>query len=129
MFPTDHLLERPLPPPSIAALRVISGAGMRDVLVERIEQIDKHGFGPAHDAGHHPGDLALGAASYLNTAVEQLYNREFGPEPDPATWPWQREAWRPGTVRENLVKAVALAWATIDRIDAEAAAMRPEAHA
>lgn len=106
------------PPPSMRAIRVMQGAGMRDFLAERIEQIDQHGFTPDHDLGHHPGELALAAASYLNSAIDQLFHKPREPVRQPATWPWEGEAWRPGDARRNLVKAIAIAWATIDRLDA-----------
>lgn len=109
-------------PYSSTAIALLSGPGLSSIIGERIEQVDVHGFTPEHDLGHHPGELALAAASYLNFAVDQLHGHgDDGKRPDPATWPWQREAWRPGDARANLVKAVAIAWAAIDRLDGEPA--------
>lgn len=98
-------------------LAAFVGHGFQDVVLERIEQIEEHGFDLQHDLGHHPGELALGAASYLNTAIDQLYGRHHAPKDSPDTWPWQREAWRPGTARDNLVKALAIGLSVLDRLD------------
>lgn len=97
----------------------LTGAGLADVLAERVRQIDVEGFTLAHDLAHHPGGLALAAASYLNTAIDQLvHGTEHDATEEPDTWPWEREAWRPGDARANLVKALAIGLATLDRVDA-----------
>lgn len=112
--------RKPLVDGEVAA--ILEGPALNAIIAERVEQIIVHGFTPEHDLGHHPGELALAAASYLNFAVDQLHGHgDDGKRPDPATWPWQREAWRPGDARANLVKAVAIAWAAIDRLDGEPA--------
>ncbi len=99
------------------AFDAVVGAGMKDVIARRVAQIEKHGFTAQHDMGHHPGTLAVAAASYLNTAIDQLHCIEYDPQqPDPS-WPWEREAWRPGTARDNLVTALAIGLATLDRLD------------
>lgn len=97
--------------------QALQAAGLRDVIAERIDQIDRHGFTLAHDRGHHPGNLALGAASYLNTAIDQLHGKHCDPKAPADTWPWEREAWRPGDARANIVKALAIGLAVLDRID------------
>ena len=120
-------LDLPPPPPSVDAIRVLSGPGLRDVLAERVAQIDEHGFTPAHDLGHNPHELALAAAAYLAVAVDQLATPPIvRPDDDNLhIWPWEPGAWRPGDVRANLIKAVAIAWAVIDRLDAGSADLAP----
>lgn len=107
---------------AFAAAAVLAAPALRDIAAERIAQIEKHGFTLEHDLGHHPGNLALASASYLNAAIDQLHRRgEPVVMPDPATWPWDDSWWKPGDARANLIKAIAIAWATVDRIDAAAA--------
>lgn len=103
---------------TLASAPAITGRGLADVMAERVRQIDDEGFTLDHDLLHHPGELALAAASYANTAIDQLHGKEHDPKEEPDTWPWQREAWRPGTPRENIVKATAILLAVLDRIDA-----------
>lgn len=104
------------------ATTALGSEGLRDVLAKRLSQVERHGFDLAHDREHDAGELALGAASYLNTAIDQLHGTEH-PADEPAdTWPWEASAWKPGTARANLVKALALGLATVDRIDAETGA-------
>lgn len=103
---------------TLAGAAMLTAPGLRDVIAERLAQIEKHGFTLEHDLGHHPGDIAAGAGSYLSTAIGQLYGKAFDPKEIDPEWPWEREAWRPGDARANLIKAVAIALAVIDRIDA-----------
>jgi hypothetical protein len=110
----DHLPQPVLSPHSLPAL---TGIGLSDVLAERVRQIDVDGFTIDRDLRLHPSELALASASYVNTAVDQLHGRDWPPAKHPDTWPWQREAWRPGDARANLVKGAAILLAAIDRID------------
>jgi hypothetical protein len=103
--------------PSPAARAVLEAPAMRDMITERVRQIDVDRFTPDHDMGHTAGELALAAASYINTGIDQLHGRDWPPSQHPDTWPWQREAWRPGDARANLIKGIAIAWAAIDRLD------------
>ena len=112
-------MSSPMPgkPPSRQAIKAINGAGFRDIVDERVEQIDQHGFTLEHDLLHHPEELGRAAEAYLRTAFDQLGGRTILPRLSPATWPWEREAWRPGDARANLVKLAAILWALIDRLD------------
>jgi hypothetical protein len=103
-----------------ASLPALTGRALADVLAERVRQIDEEGFTLEHDRGHHPGSLALASGSYINTAIDQLFGTHHLPTEKPDTWPWQREAWRPGTARENLIKGLAIGLAVLDRIDGQA---------
>lgn len=99
------------------------GEGLRSIIGERMEQIQKHGHRIEADLAYTPDVLPLAAVSYLNAAIDQLTTtRATGPDiasPDPLTWPndWPAEAWKPKDVRANLVKAAGLVWAAIDRLD------------
>lgn len=101
---------------SLHAIFAMGGQGVNDVLAERAEQIDKHGYGLEHDLDHHPVDLASAAAAYLNTAIDQLHGKEHPASAVPEEWPFC-SGWKPGDVRRNLVKALALGLATLDRLD------------
>ena len=116
-FPAITVAGKPI---SADSTRALTGRGICDVMVERVRQIDDERFDLAHDLAHHPGELALASASYLNTAIDQLHGKHHLPQEQPDTWPWQREAWRPGNARANLVKALAIGLATLDRIDGDA---------
>lgn len=104
-----------------AGASVLIGEAFRAIVAERMQQVQKHGRTIGNDMTYTPDVLPLAAASYLNAAIDQLTStRATGPDlaaPDTLTWPFSDEAWRPGTVRANLVKANALIWAAIDRID------------
>ena len=103
---------------SMTAACALIGPAFKDIIAERVEQIDVHGFTPEHDAGHQPQMLAWAAFGYLNEAIEQLRHPLPNGGRPPLSWPWEAESWKPGDTRASLVKAAAIIWATIDRIDA-----------
>ena len=87
-----------------------------DVTAERRRQVADEGFAPARDDGYVHGQLARAASAYA----------EFGGLPDerrggysgaPATWPWALQWWKPTDRRRDLVKAAALIFAEIERLD------------
>ncbi|HRL94738.1 MAG TPA: hypothetical protein PK873_14390 [Pseudomonas sp.] len=94
---------------------------LRDVLAERIRQIQQRGFHPEHDDEHTDGSLSRAAVCYVEEACSQIG------DPDralnitrlaPDLWPWDDDDWKPsGAARRNLVKAAALILAEVDRID------------
>lgn len=94
---------------------------LRDVLSERIRQIADKGHHPEHDDEYSDGALVLAAVCY----AEEAHCRINDPERSMSTakivpdlWPWDEEYWNPSDCdRRNLVKAVALLLAEIDRID------------
>ena len=51
---------------------VLIGEGLRAIVAERMEQVQKHGFTIERDLAYTPDVLALAAVSYLNAAVDQL---------------------------------------------------------
>ncbi len=82
----------------------------RDVLDERHRQIDAEGWTPAHDDEHDECEMALAAIVYTESAV--------GYHPScPDTWPWSPKWFKPPTPRRDLVKAVDLVIAEIERLD------------
>ncbi|BCF88724.1 hypothetical protein [Paraburkholderia largidicola] len=82
----------------------------RDVLAERVRQMEIEWWTPERDDLHTSGELAEAAAAYASEAA-----RSFGGLP--GSWPWALEWWKPTTPRRNLVKAGALILAEIERLD------------
>lgn len=101
---------------SLQAIYAMAGTAVRDVIAERGAQVDKHRYTLEHDQGHDPAELALAAAAYLNTAIDQMHGKEHPASEVPEEWPFDN-GWKPGDVRRNLVKALALGLATLDRLD------------
>ncbi|WP_241331145.1 hypothetical protein [Burkholderia cenocepacia] len=87
---------------------------VRDVIAERRRQIEQEGWTPEHDDAHLTGDLALAAACYAIHGSERWNHDTF-------MWPWPKEWWKPTTPRRDMVKAVALGIAAIERLDRDAA--------
>lgn len=94
-----------------------------DIAAERSRQIDGEGFGAEHDDTHGNGALAIAAACYAAPERVHWVSPEEERRGVPAnyanflSWPWEREWWKPGTRRRNLVKAAALLVAEIERLD------------
>ncbi|MCI2234010.1 hypothetical protein MKK42_18110 [Escherichia coli] len=83
-----------------------------DVIAERQRQQSAEGWTPEHDDEHCNGELAMASVCYINETG--TVNRNGG---KPWGWPWDASWWKPKTRRRNLVKAVALILAEIERID------------
>lgn len=96
-------------------LQTLAALALADVIRERIEQMEKHGHDPEHDAGHDQGELAQAAVCY---ALPPELLRWFEGN-DVYLWPFERAAWKPTTRRRDLVKAAALILAEIERLDAQ----------
>ena len=97
----------------LQGLQILTSPAVRDVIRERIEQLDKHCHTPEHDAGHVEGELAQAAACY---ALQPQLLRWFQ-DNDVYLWPFEQASWKPSTRRRDLVKAAALILAEIDRLD------------
>lgn len=80
---------------------------MEEIAEERERQISEEGITARHDDEHVDGSLALAAAAY---AIH--FRHAAG-----LLWPWERESWKPGTRRRNLVKAAALIVAELERLE------------
>lgn len=97
---------------------------LRDVVQERIRQIDVESWDPSHDDSHDDGSLARAAGCYaladlpVDIAKEAFPYRFPG---QPKAWPWHADWWKPKTPRENLIRAGALIIAEIERIDRQTA--------
>ena len=96
---------------------VLHGDALRDIVAERIAQVEQHGFTLEHDLGHLPEHLALAGASYVNTAIDELHGKRSAADEVPDTWPFD-DGWNPSDTRHNLVKGIAILWAAVDRLDA-----------
>lgn len=105
--------------PALAAetQAVPEGMAARDVLAERRRQIEGEGWTPEHDDAHANGELAGAAACYCLGSVSH-WARSMAIQ---SLWPWAQEWWKPTDRRRDLVKAGALIFAEIDRLDRLAA--------
>lgn len=116
------------------AYRVDSNPSWTSVLAERIRQFRHHGYTHAGDDDFQAGELAAASISYLEEAYCQA--TEFDPaerwhltELIPEHWPWQDEDWKPSVApRRNLVKALALGLAELERLDRMASRTPEEAN-
>ncbi len=85
---------------------------LHDIALERAEQIDM-GYTQEHDDEETMCQLAIAAACYA-TSSPYLGSETI-------QYPWEPESWKPGTYRDNLIKAAALIVAEIERLDRIAA--------
>lgn len=115
-----HLSPEPQPiarATSEASLAVLQSPALAAFIRERIEQVEKHGFAPEHDALHDECELARGAAAYITAGLHM----ELGEDPSKAfaeaiaIWPWG-ELFKPGDYETCLIKAIAMLWAEVDRV-------------
>lgn len=82
-----------------------------DVIDERRRQFEKLGFTHQQDDGYVYAELPRAALCYIRTAMGH-------PNIDPPMeWPWSLQHWKPRSPREDLVRAVALGIAEIERLD------------
>ncbi|KVT40564.1 hypothetical protein [Burkholderia ubonensis] len=86
---------------------------VRDVLAERRRHVEQEGWTPEHDDQHTDGAMARAAACYAYPELTAIAGLRI--------WPWDTTWWKPSTPRRNLVKAVALGIAEIERLDRAAA--------
>lgn len=78
---------------------------------ERARQIDK-GFDDLHDDKHTSGEIAQAAATYaLATSSVRAPIRPSD------LWPWEDNSFKPRGRRENLIRAIALLLAEVERLD------------
>jgi hypothetical protein len=97
-----------------------------DIAAERKRQIEVEGWMPAHDDGHHRGQMAEAAACYA-LGTTRVRNVSFGSrERSIGLWPWALKWWKPSERRRDLVKAGALIVAEIERLDRAAAETEAE---
>ncbi|WP_301154282.1 Lar family restriction alleviation protein [Metapseudomonas otitidis] len=102
--------------PARAAEQLTNAA--RDVLAERRRQVEDEQWTPEHDDRYRHRQLAMAAACYATSpAHDDLHSVQTATPAMPSAWPWARAWWKPGTLRQNLVKAGALVLAEIERLD------------
>lgn len=80
------------------------------VIAERVRQIQEEGFTAEHDDRYAEHELPRAAVCYA-------MGRQISGADYPRFWPWAMRWWKPGTHRDNLIKAGALILAEIERLD------------
>lgn len=118
----------------------------RDVVDERVRQMEKLQWSPAHDDEHTDESLALVAAMYAlpssaRVMEKRAFDRDVGRSAGevvlvkdwvevPTLWPqsWHGSAWKPKERRRDLVRAAALLIAEIQRLDRVEAAAHIRRH-
>lgn len=98
--------------------------GTCDVLVERMRRKKELDWSEEHDLDCENNELVKAAMSYADPLAATPEHKETPPKAN--LWPWELKWWRPSSYRRNLIKAIALLLAELDRYDAEQA-MNPEA--
>ncbi len=83
----------------------MTGVGL--IEQERQRQIEREGWGAAHDDTHSNGEMARAAACYVMHGIRTKHRPR---------WPWGREWWKPKDRIRDLVRAGALIAAEIDRL-------------
>jgi hypothetical protein len=94
---------------------------LHDVYIERRRQVEKEGWTAEHDDAHSDWNLSYAAASYAVFEPE-------GEHISKSLWPWQEEWFKPTTPRRNLIKAMALLCAELERLDRKKQRELQEAH-
>ncbi|WP_058602431.1 hypothetical protein [Aureimonas ureilytica] len=89
--------------------------GALDVLRERLRQATDEGWTREHDDAHRNGELLEAALCYARVSswADERQRRYLRP----SGWPWAHSWWKPTTRRRDLVKAIALLLAELDRLD------------
>lgn len=103
-------------------LRRLAGTrAARDLLGERMRQVEAEGWTPAYDDRHRPYPaLAFAAACYAlhaSGAGEYKAFWESTQQRRPFWWPWSLKWWKPRNPRRDLVRAGALILAELERLD------------
>ena len=99
-------------------------------LIER-ERQKKEGFSFKHDDAHIRGELASAAAYYTKHAATGFIFEQDGDDwkryqnmwPQNMAFPWDGERFKPKNPRRDLIKALALIIAEIERLDRRAVAI------
>lgn len=95
---------------------------------ERIRQIEMERFTVAHDDDHNALELARAAGAYVQHYFERQWLitdavtpeaglRTYRGDPAPDCWPWDEEYWKPKNPRRDLIRAIALLVAEVERMD------------
>ncbi len=101
---------------------------LAEVAAERERQVTQEGWTPEHDDAHAQGEMAAAAAAYALAAVSGYGAHTLAEEDNIAmsldelsrhAWPegWSGSWFKPTTHRRNLIKALALLTAEVERLD------------
>lgn len=111
---------------STDAIAALQSPAIASVLRERLEQVERHGYSPAHDAEHEEAQIGQGALAYVCAGLAIEMGDTFEGEEaarsaaylDGAVgiWPWESELFRPTDYATCLVKAAAMLIAELDRV-------------
>lgn len=83
-----------------------------EIAAERKRQIEVEGWTHEHDDQHTQGELARAAGCYA------LFSSKYiGEDLIADLWLWDAEHWKPTTARRNMIKALALGIAEVERLD------------
>lgn len=98
--------------------RLVGTRAARDLLGERVRQVEAEGWSPAHDDREHgDGELARAASCYALAAGCGDEWRAEARTRAPRAWPWLLKWWKPRDRRRDLVRAGALILAELERLD------------
>jgi len=108
-----HPASPTTPQPQPAALVEAHSGVLAEVAAERRRQIEVEGWTPKHDDAHDASEMALAAAAYI------LFGKgSHNPQATaPSMWPWAQSWWKPKDRRRDLIRALALLTAEVERID------------
>lgn len=106
--------EQPTPESVTRLVEAEPPHAWRDVMDERVRQVEVEGFERQYDDAYQSRDLAAAAACYA--MIAGAHRREVFSAP-PIGWPWAKSWWKPTDPRRDLVKAGALILAEIERLD------------
>lgn len=100
-----------------AAIKNLRPAGVLvDVAAERRRQIVVEGWTPEHDDTHHTqAEMAVAAACYILNGAGSPHPAP--PNARPTWWPWSIRWWKPKSRRRDLIRAIALLVAEVERLD------------
>lgn len=92
---------------------------LEEVAAERRRQVEVEGWTPGHDDEHARGELAIAAICYADPDPYRCPVPKGGRECDhkPRRWPWSRDWWKPKGRRRDLIRAIALLVAEVERLD------------
>lgn len=112
----------------VVVLADIPAPVLDEIGIERKRQQIVEGFTTEHDDEHVGGQLVWAAVCYAEAAAWDSTCRAFPATEEqraaispPEKWPWEPAAWMPKDQRRDLIRAVALLVAEIERLDRKAA--------
>lgn len=99
-----------------------------EVKQERLRQINKEGYTQSVDDNGEPGRLAAAGACYAIRSAFEL-SQGSGSVLDgkvPIWWPFDPSSWKPKDVRSNLIRAMALLSAELEKMQRQSTQVEPE---